>query len=271
MIYLDNSATTRPCPEAVAAARDAATATWGNPSAIHAHGIDAACLLDDARKSVAAVLRAQPSEIYFTPGGTAANNTALFGAAYKNRKCKKIVSGGIEHPSVQQPLRRLETEGFTIERLRHDSAGRIDLDALERAVDADTGLVTLMAVNNELGTVFPIEEISAILRCKSPQAIFHVDAVQAFGKLPLDPGRTGVDLMSMSAHKIHGLKGAGALYVRKGLTVRPYLLGGGQERDLVSGTEPTPAIAAFGAAAAPVRDPAKDLPYARALKDALLN
>lgn len=269
--YLDNSATTKPCKAAVEAANRAMCEAFGNPSSLHECGMQAQRLLEDARRAVANGLSVNPAEIYFTPSGTAANNTALFGAAGKAGKgaARKIVTTAFEHPSVENCMRRLEEQGFTVVRLSPDAGGNITEAQFENAIDEKTVLVSLMAVNNEVGSILPFEKIKGILRKKAPQALLHVDAVQGFMKLPVVPKKCGIDLLSVSAHKIHGLKGAGALFVRQGLHIKPYLLGGGQENGLISGTQGMPAVAAFGAAVEAAGDIQKNDTRVRALRDRL--
>lgn len=270
--YLDNSATTKPCQAAVDAANRAMTEAFGNPSSLHAYGLAALQLLEDARRQVANALSADSTEIYFTPSGTAANNTAIFGAAAKaGRRGGKIVTTAYEHPSVENAMRRLEEQGFTVVRLLPDTDGNITAEQFHNAIDEQTVLVSTMAVNNEVGSILPFDKIAGILRRKKSKALLHVDAVQGFMKLPIAPKKCGIDLMSVSAHKIHGLKGAGALYVRQGLHIRPHLLGGGQENGLVSGTQATPAIAAFGAATAAVGDIRKNAERVSALRMRLVS
>ncbi len=247
--YLDNSATTKPCEAAVQAAVQAMTDVFGNPSSLHRHGFAAMQLLESARAAVAKPLSAEPGEIYFTPSGTAANNTAIFGAVRKNRRRgNKIVTTAFEHPSVEKCMERLESEGFTVVRLIPDKKGIITAEQFAEVIDEKTILVSLMAVNNEVGSVLPFTEIASVIRRKKAPALLHVDAVQGFLKLPIIPKKYDIDLLSVSAHKVHGLKGAGALYMRKGVQLPPYILGGGQENGLCSGTQAMPAIAAFAAA-----------------------
>jgi cysteine desulfurase len=250
-VYLDNSSTTRVCKEAADAALSAMTETFGNPSSLHALGFAAERAREKAREQVAAALSVKPEEITFTSGGTESNNLAVFGAAEARcRRGKHIVTTKIEHPSVLVPMQQLEQRGFSVTYLEPDSTGHIDPQQLYRAVTPDTILVSMMAVNNEVGSILPIDDArAAIDRAKAP-ALLHIDAVQAFGKLPLRPGRRGVDLMTVSSHKIHGPKGVGALYVRRGVHILPHTFGGGQEKDLRPGTEPMPAICGFGAACA---------------------
>lgn len=219
---------------------------WGNPSSLHQKGIDAEALLSDARRCVAKALGCGEKEVVFTCGGTQGNNIAVFGAAHAmKRKGNKLIVSSVEHPSVSKAFDRLEQEGFEVVRLPVDRFGEIDLHAFENAVDEKTVLVSVMAVNNELGTVEPIEEIQKIIKAAHSPALFHVDAVQAFGKLPLNVKKLGADLVTVSSHKIHGPKGAGALFVKSGVRLVSPVVGGEQERDIRPGTEPMPAIAGF--------------------------
>ena len=253
--YFDNSATTAPCEEAAAAAENAIRNSWGNPSSLHSAGNSAKAILDESRETIADKLRCSPGEIYFTSGGTESDNLAIFGAAEKMKRYgKRIVSTEIEHPAVYKALTKLEKEGFEVVRLMPDSSGKISEDDLYSAVTADTVLISIMAVNNETGAVLPFESAKkAALRAGSP-ALIHCDAVQAFGKLPLRPASAGIDLMSISAHKIHGIKGAGALYINKKVKIIPRAYGGEQESMIRPGTEAVPAIAAFAAAAKALPD-----------------
>ena len=265
--YLDNSATTPLCDEAKRWMERAMDDVWGNPSSLHKVGLDAELMLSDCRKAVADALHAGESEILFTSGGTEANNLALFGAAYaKARQGKRILVSAVEHPSVMKAAEQLRNEGFDLQILPVDHFGRVSLAALETMLTPDTTLVSVMAVNNELGTIEPVAEIAAILKRKKSKALFHVDAVQAFGKLDLSPKKLGCDLMTVSAHKIHGPKGAGALWLKPGVTLRPRTFGGEQQNGLRPGTEPTVAIAGFAGAATMLR-PAAHLPRVTALRD----
>jgi len=244
--YLDNSATTPICKKA----RDRMVASieniWGNPSSLHEKGIEADMLLRQSRKKLCELLSCNEKEIVFTSGGTEGNNLAVFGAAYQNRrKGNRVITSAVEHPSVQKAFDRLGEEGFEVIRISTDSKGLINLTELENAVNEKTILVSIMAVNNEVGTIEPIEEIAKIVRRKSSPALIHVDAVQAFGKLPLSPKKLGIDLMTVSSHKIHGPKGVGALFIKEGTKLHSVAVGGGQERDIRPGTEPMPAIAGF--------------------------
>lgn len=247
-IYLDNSATTRVCPEAAQKALEIMTECYGNPSSLHTMGFRADQELSAARKAVAGALSALPEEITFTSGGTEANNLAIFGAAWARRQHRRIVTTAIEHPSVLACMAQLEKEGWQVVYLQPDSFGRISPQQVEEAITPDTALVSMMAVNNEVGSILPIETAARVIRRNKARTLLHVDAVQAFGKLPLKPDKIGVDLMTVSAHKIHGPKGAGALYIRKGVHIPARTLGGGQEKNLRSGTEAMPAWCAFGAA-----------------------
>ena len=248
-IYLDNSATTRVCPEAAEKALELMTQCYGNPSSLHALGFRAEQALSQARQSVAKLLSAQPEEITFTSGGTESNNLAIFSGAFARRHVgRRIVTTQIEHPSVLEPMAQLEKEGWEIVRLAPDAFGRISPQQIEEAITPDTALVSIMAVNNEIGSILPVEAAARVIRRNKYRTLLHVDAVQAFGKLPLIPGKTGIDLLTVSAHKIHGPKGAGALYIRKGVHIPARTFGGGQERNLRSGTEALPAWCAFGAA-----------------------
>ena len=249
MIYLDNAATTRPCAEAVAAVDDALTARWGNPSAVHRLGIEAARLLRAARQDVAEAMGAETERVFFTSGGTEADNWAIFSAAERlGKRGRHIVTTAVEHHAVLHPMQKLEQQGFSVTYLQPDAEGRVSLESLQAALRPDTILVSIMMVNNESGAVMPIERMARLTHRVCPNALFHTDAVQGFFKVPFRARTLGADLISVSAHKVHGIKGAGALYIRPGLSLPPFVLGGGQESGLRSGTEGLPAIAAFAAA-----------------------
>ena len=266
-VYLDNSATTKPCPGARKRLLEAVDLLWGNPSSLHQKGLEAQLLLEEARAFIAKCLSCRESELYFTSGGTESNNLAVFGAAKAMRhKGKRIVVSSVEHPSVSRAFDKLESDGFTVVRLPVDRFGVVPVEEIENAVDESTVLVSMMAVNNELGSVEPVEALSRIVKEKHSPALIHVDAVQAFGKLPLNVKKLGVDLMSVSAHKIHGTKGAGALFVKASVRLAPHIFGGGQEKNVRPGTEPLPAIAAFFGAAEEL-DIKKSLPAVTALRD----
>ncbi len=250
MIYFDNSATTKPCPEAVEAMTSALTNGWANPSALYNFGIDAAKQLRLARQKVAAAMDAEPDRIFFTSGGTEADNWAISGAIKRmGKRGKHIVTTAIEHPAVLNCMKELAAQGFDITYLQPDSLGNISTDSLKCALRKDTILVSIMMVNNEVGSVMPISAMAKLTHKMCPDAIFHTDAVQGFLKVPFSAKTLGADLISVSAHKIHGPKGAGALYVSPRLKSFPaLLLGGGQESGMRSGTEGTPAILGFAAA-----------------------
>ena len=248
-IYLDNAATTKVCPEAAAAALDAMTERYGNPSSTHRLGREAKALLDSSRKTIASALGCAPEEFYFTSCGSEGDNWAIRMGAYLNRRAgRHIVSSAVEHPAVLKTLDALEAEGYTVTRLKPEKTGAVSPSALAAALQPDTCLVTLMTVNNETGAVTDLREILRVLRQANPRTLFHTDAVQAFLKVPLNARALGADLITVSGHKVHAPKGIGGLYVRKGLNLPPLLHGGGQEREKRPGTEPLPAIAAFAAA-----------------------
>ena len=227
MIYLDNSATTRPCAEAVAAMTAALTENWGNPSALYGFGFDAAKLLREARHKVAAALGAEPDRVFFTSGGTEADNWAVFSTAKRfGKKNKHIITTAIEHHAILNCMHELEMQGFEVTYLQPDGEGRITLDALKAALRPDTILVSIMMVNNEAGSVMPIQQMAKLTHKVCPNAIFHTDAVQGFLKIPFAAKTLGADLISISSHKVHGPKGAGALYISPKLKSFPSMLSG---------------------------------------------
>lgn len=247
--YLDNSATTQVCEEAANAALWMMRENYGNPSSLHKLGILAETAVEEARERVAASLSAGTKHIFFTSGGTEANNTALFGAAEAlKRRGDRVIVSAVEHSSVYESAKRLAQRGFDVQFAPVNTDGTVDIDALRDLLNEKTILVSVMAVNNETGSVQPTERIAKLVHALSPEALFHCDAVQAFCKIPLKPGKWGVDLMTVSAHKIHGPKGTGALYIREGARITPLLCGGEQQRRIRPGTESAPLIAAFGAA-----------------------
>lgn len=254
MIYLDNSATTKPCKEAVEAVTKALTEGWANPSALYNFGIEAARELRNARTKVAAALGAEPDRVFFTSGGTEADNWAILGAVKRfGRKNKHIITTAFEHHAVLNVMRELESQGYEVTYLQPDSEGCITADDLKSALRKDTCLVSVMMVNNEVGSVMPISQMARLTHKLCPNAIFHTDAVQGFLKVPFQAKNLGADLISISSHKVHGPKGAGALYISPRLKSFPaLLLGGGQENGYRSGTEATPAIFGFAAACASV-------------------
>lgn len=257
MIYLDNSATTRPCPEAVAAVTDALTESWGNPSALYQFGLNAAHRLREAHCQTAAALGAEPNRVFFTSGGTEADNWAIYGTVKRlGKRGKHIVTTAVEHHAVLNAMKDLESQGYRVTYLPPDSAGRVTPDALKAALQKDTILVSIMMVNNETGAVMPIPQLAKLTHRLCPDAYFHTDAVQGFLKIPFQAKTLGADLISVSSHKVHGPKGAGALYISPRLkSFPPLLLGGGQEQGYRSGTEATPAIFGFAAACEAVSRP----------------
>lgn len=248
-IYMDNAATTRPSEAVVSLMHEVYLSDYGNPSALHIKGVDAELQVKAAAGRIARTLRCKEKELIFTSGGTESNNLALIGAATaRKRSGNHIISTEIEHPSVGKTLDWLETQGYRITRLSADKSGRVSLEELKEAVCEDTVLVSVMYVNNELGSVNPVEEIGRWMKNNRPDIVFHVDAVQAYGKYQIHPSACGIDLLSVSSHKIHGPKGAGFLYVREGVRVLPVLFGGGQQKGLRSGTLNVPGIAGSGLA-----------------------
>ncbi len=248
--YLDNSATTR-CLESV---KDIVIKTmmedYGNPSSRHIKGVEAERYLRWAREEIASTLKVSEKEIFFTSGGTESNNWALIGAAMANKRSgNHIITTAIEHAAVLQPVMYLKEQGFRVTILPVDSRGHISLDDLKEALSEDTILVSVMYVNNEIGAVEPIEEIGKLIKSCRPEILFHVDAIQAYGKYRIWPKRLGIDLLSVSGHKIHGPKGIGFLYVREKTKLQPLILGGGQQKGMRSGTDNVPGAAGLGAAA----------------------
>ncbi|MBE6915548.1 MAG: cysteine desulfurase [Ruminococcaceae bacterium] len=255
MIYLDNAATTRVSDAAADAAYQMMRETFGNASSLHRLGLFAEEAINTARAQVAKRLGAEKSEITFTSGGSEGNNLAIFGAARaRRRKGKHIITTAIEHASVLEPMRRLEEDGFEVARLNPDENGMITAEQVISAMREDTVLVSVMTVNNEVGSVLPIGEIAKAVHRKNPQTLVHTDAVQAFCKLPVSVKKWDVDLLTVSGHKIHAPKGVGALFIRKGVRIAPYILGGGQENGMRSGTEATPGICALGVASEQMED-----------------
>ena len=248
-IYLDNSATTQTGKKAKEKMLEAIDDCWGNPSSFHSCGIKAFDMLENARKILAEKLGCQSDEIFFTPGGTYSNNIAILGAVNaQKRKGKKIVTTCVEHPSVENVMKKLENDGFEVIRLKVDENCKISKRDLIDAIDENTILVSMMMVNNEVGSIMPIESIRKIVKSKNSPALIHCDAVQGFGKIDIDVNALGVDMLSVSSHKIHGPKGAGALYIKKGVRIVSPIFGGGQEKDIAPGTQAIPAIAGFAGA-----------------------
>ena len=255
LVYLDNSATTRPYDAVTAAMTEAMKDNFGNPSSLHSLGLQAEKEVKNARKTVAKCFGAGEDEIYFTSCGTESDNTVLMGTAQaKKRRGNKIIVSAVEHPAILEPAKRLESMGYKIDYIGVDRLCRLNLEQLAASLDDETILISVMGVNNETGTIMPIDKIAelkdAYNQKNGTDIWLHCDAVQALGKIPVNVGREyrGVDFVSASAHKIHGPKGMGVLYAKKGLNLPPFMLGGGQERHMRSGTENTPGIIGFGKA-----------------------
>ena len=248
--YLDNSATTRVCPEAAEAALKAMTEVYGNPSSTYTKGREAKALLDKSRRQVADALGCQPGELVFTSCGSESDNWAILsGAEAMRRKGKHVITSLVEHDAVRKSMEELISRGYEVTSLKPDRTGAISPEAVKEALRPDTILVSLMLVNNETGAVTDIPAVSGALKETGSQALLHVDAVQAFCKIPFTPKSLGADMISVSGHKIHAPKGIGALYIRRGLRLKPFVVGGSQEDGRRAGTEAVPQIAAFGAAA----------------------
>lgn len=247
--YFDNSATTKVLDSVKDIVVKTMTEDYGNPASKHRKGMEAEQYIREARKIIADSMKVQEKEILFTSGGSESNNMALICTAWANQRAgKHIISTAIEHPSVYNPLGVLEELGFEVTILPVDHDGHISLKELEEAIRPDTILVSTMYVNNEVGAVEPVEEISRVIKAKNPSALYHVDAIQAYGKYVIRPKKQGIDLLSVSSHKIHGPKGVGFLYIRSGVKIKPLIYGGGQQAGMRSGTENVPGVAGFGAA-----------------------
>ena len=247
--YFDNSATTRVLDSVKDIVVKTMTEDYGNPASKHRKGMEAEQYIREARKIIADSMKVQEKEILFTSGGSESNNMALIGTAWANQRAgKHIISTAIEQPSVYNPLGVLAELGFEVPSLPVVHDGHISLKELEEAIRPDTILVSTMYVNNEVGAVEPVEEISRVIKAKNPSALYHVDAIQAYGKYVIRPKKQGIDLLSVSSHKIHGPKGVGFLYIRSGVKIKPLIYGGGQQAGMRSGTENVPGVAGFGAA-----------------------
>ena len=268
-VYLDNSATTKAYPEVARLVADIMTEDYGNPSSMHLKGVDAEKYIKYSKKTIANIMKVQEKEIFFTSGGTEADNWALIGTAFANyRAGKHLITTKIEHPAVLQTMEYLKEQGFEITYLPVDRLGRIRLGDLERAIRRDTLLVSIMYVNNEVGAIQPIEEAGALIKRMNPRTLFHVDAVQGFGKLKLFPKKWNIDMVSVSGHKIHGPKGVGFLYIDERTKIKPIIFGGGQQRNFRSGTENVPGVAGIGKAAELIyRDLAEDMERLYQLKE----
>ena len=247
-VYLDNSATTRVYKESAELAADVMYNSYGNPSSLHRKGIEAEKLIKKAKEQIAKTIKATPGEIYFTSGGTEADNLAIIGGCGANRG-KHILSTNIEHPAVMSALQHLEKKGYHLELIPVHKNGVVDLDRFSKMLHKDTALVSCMYVNNEIGSIQPVEKMAKIIKSSGSGAAFHIDAVQAYGKIPFTVSSLDADFISLSSHKIHGPKGVGALYINSKSKISPIQFGGGQQNGIRPGTENVPGIAAFGLAA----------------------
>lgn len=249
-VYFDNSATTKVTDSVKDIVVKAMTEDFGNPSSMHMAGVEAEKCIKDAQDIISKILKVDSKEIYFTSGGTESNNMAIIGAAMAGKRSgNKIITTAIEHASVASPMKFLEEQGFEVTYLPVDNKGVVKLEALKEAMDEDTILVSIMQVNNEVGAIQPITEIGKIIKEVNPKVIFHVDAIQSFGKMDIKPKKDNVDILSVSGHKIHGPKGIGFVYIKKNTKLNPIILGGGQQMGVRSGTENVPGIAGIGQAA----------------------
>ena len=265
--YLDNSSTTKPSKKAVEYITRALESNWGNPSSLHRIGMEAEIALNDARECIAHTVNARADEIFFTGSGTEANNTALLSVLKAKGRGGRIITTAIEHPSVLETAKRLEDNGFEVVRLKPDNNGIIPLTELENTLNGNTLLVSMMLVNNETGAIQPVKEAVALTKLIAPLALFHCDAVQGYGKLSVNVKQLGVDLLSASGHKIHGPKGVGFLYCKKGVHISPIITGGGQERGMRSGTESLPLIMGLMGAAEELPKPETQLKIRQELFD----
>ena len=249
-VYLDNSSTTKCSPAAQALMAQALCEGYGNPSSLHQKGVEGESYIKEARARICKTLKAKDTEIIFTSGGTESNNLAIIGSAMANKRSgMHLITTSIGHPAVDSPMKFLEEQGFSVTYLEVDQYGTISLEQLEASITPETILVSIMYVNNEIGAVEPIAQAAEIIKRKNPAALFHVDAIQAYGKYRIHPKKLGIDLMSVSGHKIHGPKGIGFLYIKEKTKLKPIIFGGGQQGGLRSGTENVPGIAGLGQAA----------------------
>ena len=268
MIYLDNAASTQIHENVLEEMLPYLKEQYGNPSSIHRYGRLANKAIEKARKQIALLINADPSEILFTSGGTESNNTALCGIAWKKPRCQ-IITSSIEHDAILEPCKKLSKDGFNVDYLPVNNIGVVDITALKKTLSNNTCLVSIMFANNEIGTIEPIPEIVQL--CNEKNILFHTDAVQAVGKIPIDVKKLGIDLLSISSHKINGPKGIGALYIRKGVDIDPIILGGGQEHGLRSGTENVANIVGFGKACELARlDLSRNILHMKNLRDNLV-
>lgn len=248
--YLDNSATTACYPCVADLVSKIMVQDFGNPSSMHLKGVAAEKYIKEAKQILSKNLKVNEKELFFTSGGTESNNLAIIGAAFANQRSgNHIITTKVEHPSVSNPMRFLEENGFRVTYLPVDSNGVVSLQALEEVICRETILVSTMFVNNEVGAVMPVEKIAALIKSKKPNVIYHVDAIQAYGKFKIFPKKVGIDLLSISGHKIHGPKGVGILYVNEKVRLKPILFGGGQQNGMRSGTENVPGVAGIARAA----------------------
>ncbi|TCL59516.1 cysteine desulfurase [Kineothrix alysoides] len=248
-VYLDNSATTRCFDDVAALMTQAMCRDYGNPSSLHLKGVQAETYIRYAKETIAKALKVNEKEIYFTSGGTESDNIALIGSALANHRAgRRLITTEIEHPGIMQAMKHLEEQGFHVTYLPVDQNGVISLEDLRRALTKDTILVSIMHTNNEIGALQPIEEAGALIKKVNPNALFHVDAVQGFGKFRIYPKKMNIDMLSASGHKIHGPKGVGFLYIQENIKIKPIIFGGGQQSGIRSGTENVPGIAGLGKA-----------------------
>ncbi|MEE1245523.1 MAG: cysteine desulfurase family protein [Acutalibacteraceae bacterium] len=245
IIYLDNSSTTMPCDKAIEYMTTCLKENWGNPSSLHLLGMNAENTVTSARECVAKSISANPNEIIFTSGGTEANNTAVMSALFRKNRGNRVITTAIEHHSVLECFKKLENCGFEVIYLKPNRDGVISLEELENSLNSNTVLVSMMMVNNEVGSVEPIEQAVKLTKAKAPNAFFHCDAVQGYGKLPINVKKLGVDMLTASGHKVHAPKGIGFLYLNSKTHIPPFIVGGGQEKGMRSGTESVPLIASL--------------------------
>lgn len=271
--YFDNSATTKVSETVKDIVVKTMTEDFGNPSSMHMVGVDAEKYIKDAQDNISRILKVDAKEIYFTSGGTESNNMAVIGTAMANKRSgNKIITTMVEHPSVANPMKYLEDNGFEVIYLPVDKYGVADIEALKNAMTKDTILVSIMYVNNEVGAIQPIAEIGEYIKTINPKVVYHVDAIQAFGKMEIKPKKDKIDLLTVSGHKIHGPKGVGFVYIKKNTKMSPIILGGGQQMGVRSGTENVPGIAGIGQAAKDCYDNLeKNVTHMTELKDYLID
>lgn len=272
-VYLDNSATTKVSPSVQDIVVKVMSEDFGNPSSMHMVGVNAEKYIKDAQERISKTLKVEPKEIYFTSGGTESNNLAIIGSAKANKRSgKRIITTAVEHSSVSSTMKYMEEEGYEVIYLPVDSHGVIKMEALKEVMTEDTILVSVIHVNNEVGAIQPIEEIGKYIKTVNPKVIFHVDAIQSYGKLEIKPKNCKIDLLSVSGHKIHGPKGSGFIYIKKNTKINPIIFGGGQQMGFRSGTENVPGIAGIGQAAGDCYDNLeKNMSYVTELKDYLID